>query len=242
MVGYSKNIIDMGSKMGGGEGGGAGSFGIGQGREFCWEGHVSGVRFCSASMGVLATNASETMVYVWDGKRVAIQEYGKEGGQCDGRERGSSRGAVSWVGDAQRHVRRRIESLHSAFFPRRELVTPGEVERFEYTCIIVSMMDDMSDSYHVCVCFSADYWEYVKWRGWHRLFSSMVSIFSTQSLLLAVGVGAKKTLPAAAGINWVLKDGLGRLGRLTVATRFGESFDSDLKVCVISFANMYRNI
>lgn len=74
-----------------------------------------------------------------------------------------------------------------------------------------------------------DYWEYVKWRGWHRLFSSMSSIFSTQSLLLAVGVGAKKTLPAAAGINWVLKDGLGRLGRLTVATRFGESFDSDLK-------------
>lgn len=74
-----------------------------------------------------------------------------------------------------------------------------------------------------------DYWEYIKWRGWHRLFSSMSSIFATQSLLLAVGVGARNTLPAAAGINWVLKDGLGRLGRLTVATKFGESFDSDLK-------------
>ena len=44
-----------------------------------------------------------------------------------------------------------------------------------------------------------------------------------------MGVGAKRSLPAAATINWVLKDGLGRLGRLTVATRFGESFDSDLK-------------
>ncbi len=43
-------------------------------------------------------------------------------------------------------------------------------------------------------------------------------------------MGAKRSLPAAATINWVLKDGLGRLGRLTVATRFGESFDSDLKV------------
>lgn len=53
-----------------------------------------------------------------------------------------------------------------------------------------------------------------------------------QSLLQAVGVGAKRSLPAAATINWVLKDGLGRLGRLTVATRFGESFDSDLKVCL----------
>ena len=58
----------------------------------------------------------------------------------------------------------------------------------------------------------------------------MATVFGTQSLLLAVGVGAKKTLPAAAAINWVMKDGLGRLGRLSVATRFGESFDSDLKV------------
>jgi hypothetical protein len=58
----------------------------------------------------------------------------------------------------------------------------------------------------------------------------MSSVFATQSLLLAVGVSARRSLPAAAGINWVLKDGLGRLGRLTVATRFGESFDSDLKV------------
>ena len=62
-------------------------------------------------------------------------------------------------------------SLHAAFFPATDQVTP-------------------------------DYWEYIKWRGWHRLFSSMSSIFATQSLLLAVGVGAKNTLPAAAGINW----------------------------------------
>jgi hypothetical protein len=48
--------------------------------------------------------------------------------------------------------------------------------------------------------------------------------------LAAVGVGAKKTLPMAAAINWILKDGLGRLGRLSVAARFGQSFDADLKV------------
>lgn len=57
-----------------------------------------------------------------------------------------------------------------------------------------------------------------------------MSIFATQSLLAAVGVGAQRSLPAAAAINWVLKDGLGRLGRLGVATRFGQSFDADLKV------------
>ena len=55
-----------------------------------------------------------------------------------------------------------------------------------------------------------------------------------QSLLQAVGVGAKNSLPAAAGINWVLKDGLGRLGRLSVSTRFGTSFDSNLKVLLVT--------
>ena len=62
-----------------------------------------------------------------------------------------------------------------------------------------------------------------------------------QSLLQAVGVGAKKSLPAAAGINWVLKDGLGRLGRLSVSTRFGTSFDSNLKVlhsCLETFPHL----
>jgi len=44
-----------------------------------------------------------------------------------------------------------------------------------------------------------------------------------------VGVGAQRALPAAAAINWILKDGLGRLGRLSIAARFGNSFDSDLK-------------
>ena len=53
-----------------------------------------------------------------------------------------------------------------------------------------------------------------------------------QALLAAVGVGAQSQLPAAATINWLLKDGLGRLGRLSVAARFGQSFDSDLKVMI----------
>lgn len=62
-----------------------------------------------------------------------------------------------------------------------------------------------------------------------------------QSLLQAVGVGAKNSLPAAAGINWVLKDGLGRLGRLSVSTRFGTSFDSNLKVCSLRLQGHQSN-
>ena len=30
-------------------------------------------------------------------------------------------------------------------------------------------------------------------------------------------------------MNWVLKDGLGRLGKLSVATNFGRAFDADVK-------------
>lgn len=48
-------------------------------------------------------------------------------------------------------------------------------------------------------------------------------------MLQAIGIGAKRSLPAAATINWVLKDGLGRLGRLSISTKFGGSFDADLK-------------
>lgn len=75
-----------------------------------------------------------------------------------------------------------------------------------------------------------DYWGYAQWRALHRIFSSMGGVFATQSMLQAVGVGAQRALPASAAINWVLKDGLGRLGRLSVATQWGRSFDADLKV------------
>jgi hypothetical protein len=54
--------------------------------------------------------------------------------------------------------------------------------------------------------------------------------FATQSLLMAVGVGAQKALAASAAINWMLKDGMNRLVRMGVATQFGNAFDSDLKV------------
>ena len=87
-----------------------------------------------------------------------------------------------------------------------------------------------------------DYWHYVSWRASHRLFSSMLGIFATQSLLSAVGIGAQRALPAAAAINWVLKDGLGRLGRLGVAAAFGQSFDADVKVPDAALLSLSQSI
>ena len=74
-----------------------------------------------------------------------------------------------------------------------------------------------------------NYVEYVRWRAAQRVFSSAVGVMSTQALLRAVGVGARASLPAAAATNWVLKDGLGRLGKLAVVGGLGKHFDGDLK-------------
>ena len=74
-----------------------------------------------------------------------------------------------------------------------------------------------------------DYWEYARFRFYQRCASSCITVFATQQMLQAVGLGATRRLPAAAAVNWVLKDGLGRLGKLSVATNFGREFDSDVK-------------
>ena len=76
---------------------------------------------------------------------------------------------------------------------------------------------------------TTDYWEYAKFRFYQRIAASCITVFATQQMLQAVGLGATRRLPAAAAINWVLKDGLGRLGKLSVATNFGRTFDSDVK-------------
>jgi len=76
---------------------------------------------------------------------------------------------------------------------------------------------------------TSDYWDYARYRFAQRIASSCISVFATQQMLTAIGLGASRTLPAAAAVNWVLKDGLGRLGKLSVAANFGRTFDSDVK-------------
>jgi hypothetical protein len=62
-------------------------------------------------------------------------------------------------------------------------------------------------------------------RVWSALPHSVL-----QAMLWAIGVGAKRRLPAAAVLNWVMKDGLGRLGKLLYTASLGRTFDSNLKV------------
>ena len=59
--------------------------------------------------------------------------------------------------------------------------------------------------------------------------SAAGGVLSTQCLLLAVGVGSAAAVPAAAALNWVLKDGLGQVGGVAFAAAIGNRFDADPK-------------
>lgn len=86
-----------------------------------------------------------------------------------------------------------------------------------------------------------DYWSYSFWRALQRVSGGMLSVYSTQSMLQAVGVGSKKALPTSAALNWVLKDGFGKLGKLGIGTFYGSNFDANLKQAKFASSVLYMS-
>ncbi|KAK6921518.1 Root UVB sensitive family [Dillenia turbinata] len=76
---------------------------------------------------------------------------------------------------------------------------------------------------------SGNYTGYVKWKFLHRVFSSALQVLATQAMFRAIGVGYSRSLSSAAALNWVLKDGLGRLSRCIYTASFASAFDTNLK-------------
>ncbi|XP_050388223.1 protein root UVB sensitive 4 [Argentina anserina] len=76
---------------------------------------------------------------------------------------------------------------------------------------------------------SGSYMSYVKWKFLHRVFSSALQVLATQAMFRAIGIGYSRSLPAAAALNWVLKDGLGRLSRCIYTASLASAFDTNLK-------------
>jgi hypothetical protein len=54
-------------------------------------------------------------------------------------------------------------------------------------------------------------------------------------MFTAIGVGYSSSLPSAAALNWVLKDGLGRLSRCIYTASLASAFDTNLKVFYLLF-------
>ncbi|KAJ1427079.1 Root UVB sensitive family [Sesbania bispinosa] len=72
------------------------------------------------------------------------------------------------------------------------------------------------------------YVPYMTWRALKHFFGGAMGVFTTQTLLSSVGVSRNKATPGAVAINWILKDGAGRVGKMLFA-RQGKKFDYDLK-------------
>lgn len=74
----------------------------------------------------------------------------------------------------------------------------------------------------------SDYVPYTRWRLAAFFFGGSVGVFSTQGLLLAVGVGRQSAAPLAAALQWVIRDGIGRAGRM-IFSQVGTGFDAETK-------------
>lgn len=70
--------------------------------------------------------------------------------------------------------------------------------------------------------------DYTRWRLSAFFFGGAIGVFSTQGLLLAVGVGRQSAAPLAAALQWVIRDGLGRAGRM-LFSQVGNGFDAETK-------------
>ncbi|KAK9286852.1 hypothetical protein L1049_015258 [Liquidambar formosana] len=75
---------------------------------------------------------------------------------------------------------------------------------------------------------SPSYVPYMSWRALKHFFGGAMGVFTTQTLLNSVGVSRNRAMPGAVAINWILKDGAGRVGKM-LFSRQGKKFDYDLK-------------
>ena len=73
-----------------------------------------------------------------------------------------------------------------------------------------------------------EYFEYLPYHFMAAVAGSMAMVFSTQSMLYGVGLGAG-AIPVAAALSWVLKDGIGQLGGVVFASVVNRNFDADPK-------------
>lgn len=73
-----------------------------------------------------------------------------------------------------------------------------------------------------------DYYSFTAWRFAQRCVSATIGVFGTSSLLFALGIRSGR-IGEAAIVSWVLKEGLGRVGKMLWAGSMGKDFDVDPK-------------
>ena len=76
---------------------------------------------------------------------------------------------------------------------------------------------------------ASGYKDYVLCNMAAAVLSSAGGVLSMQALLHAIGIGTVGSIPLAATLNWILKDGLGQLGGVLFASFVSNRFDIDPK-------------
>lgn len=76
---------------------------------------------------------------------------------------------------------------------------------------------------------SRDYKEYQVWDSVQAFASSITGTLATQAVLTGVGVGDQTASVLAATTTWILKDGMGMIGRILFAWFQGSNLDNDSK-------------
>jgi len=76
---------------------------------------------------------------------------------------------------------------------------------------------------------SRDYFWFTTFNFLQNVVNCCIGVLSTQQLLRAVGLSSSQGIGRSASLNWVLKDGIGRLGAIIFGTFIGNRFDADPK-------------
>lgn len=76
---------------------------------------------------------------------------------------------------------------------------------------------------------SNNYIPYTLWSCLGMIFGSMNGVLATQCLLYALGMGYSKAIPLSASINWILKNGIGQMLAMYIASYVNNKFDAFVK-------------
>lgn len=115
-------------------------------------------------------------------------------------------------GTGTAHLLHTVE-MQSSYNPLQEFIA------FIRSCVVPEGYPDS---------VTPSYAPYMQWRALKYFFGGAMGVFTTRSLLHSVGVSGKGATSSAVAVNWVLKDGAGRIGKMLFA-RQGKKFDCDLK-------------
>ena len=94
------------------------------------------------------------------------------------------------------------------------------LESLKYNTIKHLMPNRYPDSVH------SSYKKYATYSFIANTASTATMVLSTQSLLLAIGVGQHAAAPISATLNWILKDGVGQFGGILFASKISSSSNS----------------